>query len=121
MVVQKTPWSSSSCNNFNRSLDSRESREMECLSLPMLSRTFLATLRKRPILRKRPLCSGSSAENTAEVIVEPKTVAGVPSTSCDLQFVVSNARAGTVMTTYCATGFKSGGTEERDTNSAPMD
>ena len=38
---------------------------------------------------------------------EPKTVAGVPSTRCDLEFVVSNAGAGTVETTYCTIGFNS--------------
>lgn len=63
---------------------------MECLSLPMSSKTFFAIPRKRPISRKRPFCSGSSADRTAEVMVEPKTVAEVPSTRCDLQFVEQN-------------------------------
>ena len=107
MMFQKTPWSSSSCNALNKSLDSRESREIECLSLPMFSKTFFATFRKRPISRKRPLLSGSSAERTADVMFEPKTVAGVPSTRCDLEFAVSGVGAGTIRKTYCTIGFNS--------------
>ena len=54
-------------------------------------------------------------------MLEPKTVAGVPSTKCDLKFDVSDVRAGNVAATYCVIGFKSCGTVERDTKSVPMD
>ena len=86
----------------------------------MFSKTFFATFRKRPIPWKRSLLSGSSAERTAEVMFEPKTVAGVPSTRYDLEFVVSSAGAGTIQITYCTIGSNSSGAVERDANSVPM-